>query len=473
MTVYTIKRRLRRGEGEGRDGVEGLVAKRAMAAGGAGDRRLPRRDFLRLGGAGLLGMALVGAYGCGGESARQGAGGGETALTFAFWPEQSGTLERMISRFNERYEGDIRVEWRQMPVDTQQYFDQLRNELQAGGSKIDVMGGDVVWPAQFAANGYIADLSDRFTEGMRGDFFEGPVAANTYEGKVYGVPFYTDAGMLYYRQDLLEKAGFSEPPKTWDQLKEMAGKVMRDSRTRFGFVFQGERYEGGVCDGLEYVWSHGGDVLDPDDATRIIVGSPESAAGLAEWRSMISDGVSPESVTVFKEDESAGAFLNGDSVFMRNWSYVFGIASDPEQSKVRPEQVGVAALPAAPGKESSSTLGGWNYFINAASEKQDAAWEFIKFMSAPEQQKAMMIGASFRPTLRALYEDRELLRKAPIVTKGIGALENSRPRPVSPYYSDMSLVMQKQFNASLKGDTSPEEAVDTMQEELQKIADQA
>ncbi|MCV4784126.1 extracellular solute-binding protein, partial [Escherichia coli] len=91
----------------------------------------------------------------------------------------------------------------------------------------------------------------------RKKFLDGPIEANTYKGKIYGVPWFTDAGMFYYRKDLLEQAGYSGPPETYEELKEMALKVTRDTGTRFGYVFQGAADEGGVVDALEYVWNFG------------------------------------------------------------------------------------------------------------------------------------------------------------------------------------------------------------------------
>jgi multiple sugar transport system substrate-binding protein len=161
-----------------------------------------RRQFLRLGGAGLAGMALLGAgAGCGG-------GGGQSGdLVFAMGTDTSGTLDDLVNKFNEQNKGEFQVRYRQMPSDTGQYFDQLRTELQAGASEIDVIGGDVIWPAQFAANGWILDVSDRFPESERQQFLPAPVDSLVYEGTIYGVPWFTDAGMLYYRSDLLEEAG--------------------------------------------------------------------------------------------------------------------------------------------------------------------------------------------------------------------------------------------------------------------------
>jgi multiple sugar transport system substrate-binding protein len=255
----------------------------------------------------------------------------------------------------------------------------------------------------------------------------------------------------------------------------MALKVKQDAGTKFGFVFQGSEYEGGVCNQCEYIWTHGGDILDPDDPSKVIIESPESVAGFATARSLLEDDVVPTAVTTYKEDESHGAFIGGDAVFLRNWPYVFALLSDPDESNIKPDQVGIAEIPVAEeGMQSYSTLGGWNFFINASSEKQDQAWEFIEFMTDPEQLKTNALQGSKLPTRQALYEDQEVLEKVPVARLGTEAIiENSRPRPISPYYSDMSLKMARQFNSALKGEVSPEQAVSTLQNELQSIAEQA
>ena len=429
-------------------------------------RTVSRREFLKMGGAGLAGAALLGVAGCGGGGGSQEGGSGN--IIFSWGPDDTGTLKGLIDEFNQQ--GDIKVEYREMPSDTGQYFDQLRTEFQAGGGDIDVIGGDVIWPAQFAANGWILDLSDRFPESEQSKFLEGPMQAMQYEDGVYGVPWYTDAGLLYYRRDLLEKSGFSEPPKTWQEFKEMASKTMRDSGTEAGFVFQGGQYEGGVVDGLEYIWNAGGDVLD---GSKVVIESPESIKGLTTERSMITDGVAPQAVISYKEDESHSAFIRGDSVFLRNWPYVYALLDDESTSDIKPDQVGIAPLPVEEGQtQSYSGLGGWNFFINAASDKQDAAWEFIQFMTDPERQKTNALQGSRLPTRQSLYDDQEVQQNVPVARLGQEAIiQNSRPRPISPYYSDMSLKMADQFSASLKGEVSPEQAVATLQRELSSIAE--
>ena len=174
----------------------------------------------------------------------------------------------------------------------------------------------------------------------------------------------------------------------------------------------------------------------------------------------------------YTEDQSQASFADNDAVFLRNWPYVYAIVSDPEASKIKPEQVGVAPIPVGKGQSQSySTLGGWNFSINAATDKQDEAWEFIQWMTAPEQLKTHALDASRLPTRLGLYDDQEILDEVPVAKLGKEVIiDNTRPHPVSPVYSDISLELAKQFNAALGGDVSPEQAVSTLQTDLQEIA---
>jgi multiple sugar transport system substrate-binding protein len=428
-------------------------------------RGLSRRDFLKVGGAGLAGAAFLGAAGCGGGE----QAGGATEIYFTSAPDESGTTEKLIDMFNDKNKGKYKVIFHQGNADTGQRFDKLRTQMQAGGEDLDVILGDVIWTAQLAESDWISDLSDRFTESQRKEFLPGSVEAITYEGKTFGMPWFTDTGLLYYRKDLLQESGFDGPPKTWDELKQMTLKVREDAGLEYGFVFQGAAYEGGVCDGMEFIWTHGGEVLDPDDPTRVLVDSPEAIAGLATERSMITEGISPEGVTVYKEDESAGAFLNGDAVFLRNWPYVYALVGTSEYPKLDPEQVGVSELPSADGEPGNGTVGDQPLYISSTATDPDAAWKFIQFLSAPEQQKIRAVEGAYLPTRTALYSDQEIQEKVPVVVLAQEALQHTRPRPVSPYYSDMSLEMAEQFNASLSGDISPEEAARTLKEQLERF----
>lgn len=441
---------------------------------------LNRRDFLRLSGAGLAGAVVLGTAG----TLRAARAQSPVDLVFAFGPDETGTLQKLIDNFNAEYQGQIRVHWRERARESDAYFQQMRSDFLAGADDVDVFGGDIVWTAEFAYNRWIQDLSSQFHKDYDADDFVGAALGSVaYKARVWAVPWYTDAGMLFYRKDLLEQSGFEQPPATWDQLKEMAGRVQQDSGTRHGLVFQGGDYEGGVTNALEYIWGAGGDVMlgslsfspqlgmNPGDIDPnvIVVDSPEAARGLDVARSLISEGVAPEIVAQFRELEATQAFLAGDAVFMRNWPYVYGSLVGPEQSAITPEQVGIAPIPVTTANRSWSCLGGWNLMVNALSTKQEAAWTFIRYATAPEQQKMRALEGGFLPTLLDLYDDPEIQQAMPVVVQGREALANSRMRPISPYYSQMSPRISRAFNLTLRGDLSGQDAVQKLSQELRTI----
>src|SRR5215211_1332149 len=430
-------------------------------------RVLSRRDFLKAGGAGLAGAAFLGA-GCTGDE----QSGGTTKLYFTAPADATGTTTKLISLFNEKNRGKYKVIFREGSSDTGERLNKLRTQMQAGGEELDIILGDVIWTAELAESGWISDLSDRFPESQQQAILPGSVQAIIYNGKPYGMPWYTDTGLLYYRKDLLEKSGYDGPPKTWGELKQMTRKVRAESDIKLGFLFQGARYEGGVCDACEFIWGHGGNVLDPNDPTKVVIDSPQAIAGLETERSMITDGIAPQTVTVYKEDESAGPFLNGDAVFLRNWPYVYALIGTSAYPKLKPEQVGVSELPSADGKPGNGTVGDQPLYISTSSKYPDAAWRFIEFVTASEQQRLRALEGSYLPTRSALYDDPEIQEKVPVVALAKEALQHTRPRPVSPYYSDMSLEMAEQFNASLKGETTPKDAARTLKRELESIIQQ-
>ena len=430
-------------------------------------RGLSRREFLKVG-TGLAGAALLGAAGCGGGE----QSGGATELYFHAPTDTTGTTPKLIGQFNEKYKGKYKVIFQRGNSDTGQRLDKLRTQFQAGGEGIDIILGDVIWTAELAESGWISDLSDRFPESEQQAFLPGSVEAIIYNGKPYGMPWYTDTGLLYYRKDLLQKSGYDGPPKTWDELKQMTRKVRAESDIKFGFVFQGARYEGGVCDACEFIWGHGGNVLDPEDPTKVVIDSPQAIAGLETERSMITDGIAPKSVTVYEESETDGVFLSGDAIFLREWPYAYALVGTSDYPNLEPEQVGVSELPSADGKPGNGTVGDQPLYISTSSKYPDEAWKFIEFVTASEQQKFRALEGSYLPTISDLYDDPEIQDSVPVVALAKEALQHTRPRPVSPYYSDMSLEMQDQFHASLRGDTTPEEAARMLKSELENIIQQ-
>jgi multiple sugar transport system substrate-binding protein len=436
-----------------------------------------RRGVLQLGGATLAATALQGVF-------APGAWGQTPAeIVFATGPDDSGTVRALVDAFNEEHEGQVRVSWQEMAQDTDAYRRQLVSDFLVGAAEIDVIAADVIWTAEFAGRGWVRDLSSWFYGAYEPEaFLDAALNSTAYRNRIWGIPWYTDAGMLFYRRDLLDATGFDGPPATWNELKEMALRVRQDSGVSYGFVFQGAEYEGGVANALEYVWSAGGSVLAPGisiagafgerliETASVVINSPQSVEGLAIARGMITDGAAPEEVTTFREEESLQAFIRGEAVFMRNWPYAYGLLDDPQRSALTPDQVGVAPIPKAVASERSySCLGGWNLMISRASRNADAAWAFIRYATSPERQRRRALEGGFLPTLGTLYEDGEILDQVPAVALGREAVATARVRPISPRYHEMSPRIARAFNLTLRGDLDSREALERLDRELRTI----
>jgi multiple sugar transport system substrate-binding protein len=435
---------------------------------------MERRDFLKLTGAGVAGTAFLGSTACAGFTPT--VEGTKGTLVFSFGPDESGVLPKAMKMFNETNAKGLKVEQRVMPADTGQYFDKVRTEFQSGVAVADVIGADVIWPAQLAANGWIEPLDELFTEEMQSTYIQGPLDTGRYKGSIYAVPWYADAGMLYYRKDLLDKNGINQPPQTWEELFDVADKVKKAEGLPYGYVGQGAEYEGGVCNGCEYIWNAGGDIQDPNDFSKIVVDSPEATNGLQAGQDLVASGTAPVAIATFKELESLTSFLNQDAVFMRNWPFAYGGLADPalgttfDPKKVY-EQVLVTTLPRTDvDKENVACLGGWTFTINSLSSKKEEAWEFIKFMTSKKVREMFTVDASNMPPERQYYEDKKLIKEQPLLEVAKAAIASTKPRPVHPYYSDMSLRMAEEFNEAVKGEVTPESAIETLQRQMGRIA---
>ena len=439
-----------------------------------------RRRVLGIAGAGLA--AGLGGFAPLAATSRGVRAQEATEITFAFGPDDSGSLEALIEAFNAENEGRIRVKYREMARLSGDYHRQIRSDFEVGSTEIDVFGADIVWTAEFATRGWVQDLGGLVSDAYgRGAFLEQPLRTARYRGKTWGVPWYTDAGMLFYRRDLLEEGGFAAPPATWSELAEMDAAIRGEAGVEHGLVFQGADYEGGTANALEFIWGAGGRVLtgnvavagafgvNVSDPNVVVVDSADSARGLDSAAQLLADGVAPEAVTGFRERQSSDAFLSGNALFMRNWPFVYGLFGTDGVS-ISPEQVGIASIPTTgEGRRSYSCLGGWNLMLASGSSKQEAAREFIRFASAPEQQRQRALDGGFLPTLAALYDDESLVQEAPILSLGREAIDNARSRPVSPFYDAVSPRLAGAFNRVLRGELDGSEAARRMKREMQSI----
>lgn len=342
--------------------------------------------------------------------------------------------------------------------------------LSARSSDVDVFQIDVVWPGMLAD--HLLDLSEH-TKGAEKDHFPALVENNTVDGKLVAMPWFTDAGVLYYRKDLLEKYN-AEVPQTWEQMTETARKVMAGEReagnSRFwGFVWQGRAYEGLTCNALEWLTSYqGGTIVDGDG--KVTVNNPQAAEALKLARSWIDD-ISPASVLNYTEEEARGVFQSGNAVFMRNWPYAWSLAQS-EDSPVK-GKVGVVALPkGGPDGRNAGTLGGWQLAVSKYSMNVDLAADLVAYLTSYEEQKRRAIEGSYNPTLPELYKDEEVLAEVPFFGELYETFENGVPRPSSVTGESYGRVSNAFFNAThevLSGKAEPEAALGALEKQLQRL----
>jgi multiple sugar transport system substrate-binding protein len=375
----------------------------------------------------------------------------------------AGALDALIRRFEEK-NPDIKIKDEILPSSTDEQHQFYVIDLEGRSSDFDVFAIDVIWVQEFARAGWLRDLSHMLPLKNRDDFFPGPMEAAMYRDKVYAIPWYIDAGILYYRKDLLGKYGFS-PPKTWRDLVRIASEVTRKEPNLYGFIWQGKQYEGLVCNALEYIHSNGGDILKDG---QVVIDSPENIQALRFMRDLIYKyHVTPVLVTTMIEEPTRHIFGKGKALFMRNWPYAWNIF-EADDSPVK-GKVGISILPEFPGHKFSPTLGGWHLAINAYSKHSDMAERFVEFLTSYEVQKTLSLTIGYKPTLKALYKDPELLRAQPFTTSLYDSFEHASPRPITPFYIMISQVIQPEFSAVLSGIRGPEEALKAAGEQIEHI----
>ena len=330
---------------------------------------------------------------------------------------------------------------------------------------------DVVWPGLLA--NHLLDLSEVLGEDAAAGHFDTIVTNNTIDGRLVAMPWFTDAGVLYYRADLLEKHGH-DVPTTWQELTDIARDIKDAERAEGnermqGFVFQGRAYEGLTVNALEWVSSFGGGTVVDQDG-EVTINNEKAAEALDLAASWIGD-ISPEGVLNYTEEEARGVFQGGNAVFMRNWPYAWSLAQS-EDSDVR-GSVGVTQLPAG-GEDgrSAAGLGGWNLAVSRYSEHPELAADLVAFLAGEEEQKRRAIQASYNPTIDALYQDQEVLEAVPFFGTLYDTFTNAVARPSAPTGDAYGRVSNAFFSTShdvLSGTKNGADAVADLEGDLLRL----
>lgn len=356
-----------------------------------------------------------------------------------------------------------------MPSSTSDQFGQYRLWLAAGNADIDLYMTDVIWAPQLAEQ--FVDLSDAAKDVVK-DHFPSVIESQTVDGRLVAFPSFTDAPALFYRKDLLEKYG-KPVPKTWSEMAATAKEIMDKERAAgakdmWGFVFQGNAYEGLTCDALEWVKSFGGGQIVEANGD-ISINNDNAVKALEEAKSWVGT-ISPPGVLAYQEEEARGVWQTGNAVFMRNWPYAFGLGNSADSAIKGKFDVSTLPMGAA-GDHPAATLGGWNFAVSKYSRHKDAAVKLALYIGSKEVQKARAIDQTHLPTIVSLYDDPDIAKAQPIIPRWKDIFLNAVPRPSAPTkvkYNETSSLFWSAVHDTLSGQGS---AADNLEELEAKLTD--
>ena len=418
--------------------------------------------------------AMLAVAACGGDGDAPPGGGASPGggadfsekgpITLVQGKDTSGNVQKLIDQWNSEHPNE-KVTLQELPDNADQQRQQMIQNAQIKSDKMTVLSVDVVWTAEFAANGYLDELpADQFPTD---EFLKATVDSATYFNKLYAYPTSSDGGMLYYRKDLLEKYDL-EPPSTWADLKAACEKIKAGEKDDKLECFAGQynKYEGLTVNFAEAVDSAGGSIIGPDG--KPTVNTPEAEKGLQLLVDWFKDGTIPKGAITWQEEQGRQAFQNGTLIFHRNWPYVYSLASKEDGSSKIVGKFDVAPLPGMDGPGVSS-LGGHNWGISKYAKNKGTAAEFIKWWASEEIQKSNVLATSAAPTRSSLYTDADITKKygyMPILLKSI---ETAKPRPIAVKYGDVTLAIQDAAYGALQGQTEPKAALADLQTKLESL----
>ncbi len=376
------------------------------------------------------------------------AEGASGDVTWCIGKDTSGAFTSAVELFNKE-NPNLNADLLELPESADLQREQQVQRLRAESSECDVLGMDVIWTAEYAAAGWLYDLTPAVDQ-HEDEFIPSTVETVEYEDKKWALPYNTNAGFVYYRTDQVP-----QPPSTWEQ-------VYKEAQKQSGLVYQGERYEGLTVVFLELLFSAGGSVLSEDGET-VEVDSPETREVLEFMGNGIEDGAVPKAVTTYEEESSRRAFEASKATFMRNWPYAYALGKESAIA----DDFDIATFPGFAGNEGAGVVGGYNLGVSAFTDNPDGSLAFAEFLITPQVQKQAM-EATLPATVTEVYKDPKVREALPFAPELLKAVEQAEARPVSPVYTEISQAIYDNVFSVLNGRSAPDEAASAMNSQIEE-----
>ena len=371
-----------------------------------------------------------------------------------------GMVQKRIDEWNKKYPKE-KVTLIELSSEADQQRQSFINAAQTNSAAYDVIGLDLVWIAEFAANRWIVEIpQDMKPEGVIDSVWE----TGSYRGKQFAVPYATDASIMYYRKDFLEKAKV-EVPKTWEDVKKATEAVRKlpGMQDIGGFGGQWAKYAGLTCNISEFINTCGGAIVD--DSGKVTVDSPESIKGIQTAVDAFKSKLIPTAALEWKEEDSRNGFESGKVLFLRNWPYQYG----NDMKELGPDKFGVAPLPSIDGKDYMPTLGGHNCAITSNCKNKATALKFVKWWTNQESEQYNLEKQSNAPIYGELYTKDENVKRLPYLPTLKASLDSAKGRPHAVAYGDVTAAIQDAIYPALQGKTDAESAAKQLADKLKTI----
>ncbi|WP_437615623.1 extracellular solute-binding protein [Erwinia sp. V71] len=357
-------------------------------------------------------------------------------------------IRAMASDF-EKLHPDISINLEFVPYEA--LHDKIVAARGAGGSGYDVVLFDAIWPAEFSKFDLLQDVSTRINAEDKDKIFAGAMNTVVYKGKTLGMPWILDTKYLYYNKAMLAKAGISAPPQTWQQVMEQSELLKQKGVVKYPLVWSWSQAEALVCDYTTLVSAFGGAFYQNG---KLNFTNPGAMQAINYMKTSLDKGVTNPNSREYLEEDVRKAFSNGDAAFALNWTYMYNMANDPQQSKVAGE-VGIVPAPGdAPGK-ASAVNGSMGLGIAKASQHPDQAWQFISYItSQPVQDKYARLSL---PIWKSSYDDPAVQKgQEALIAAAKKSLNVMLSRPETADYSRLSNSLQQQLQQILQGQETAE-----------------
>jgi multiple sugar transport system substrate-binding protein len=378
-------------------------------------------------------------------------------LSFVVTQREAQYWQPLIKQFNDE-NPNIKIELAnnagnspQNPYASDDVRKLYRNAFEGKSPLYDLIYMDIIWVPEFARNGWLMDLTEKFSPDELKAFIDSEVEYGKYKDKLYRIPFRSDVGVLFYRKDLLDELKL-KPPETFEELIQVSREVKRYKQDiQDAYLWQGEPSEAMTAMFIEVLYSSGGYWIDQENK-KVGLDEPEAIQAVEFLRSTIKTGISPQNFTSYDEEQARRSFRDNKAVFMRNWPDVWLKVNDSEAAF--PNKIAIKSVVQAKQKVSRACKGGWGFGIAKNTKHEKEALKAIQFFTNAASQQKFTLAYASMPSLKNLFFEPKIVAKYSYYPDLLKMVENSIARPAIPQYAEASRILQKHLIKALNPDNN-------------------